>query len=74
MVTNVKHLTVETEDVGVYVNAHGEPWTTKITHHSIGGAPHFQALQPSASKSTEESAFVSYAALQPQTPTHNFEK
>lgn len=81
MVTNVKHLTVETEDVVVYVNAHGEPWTTKITHHNIGGAPHFQALPPSASKPTEEidltasaSPFVSYAALQPQIPTHNFEK
>lgn len=80
MVTNVKHLTVETEDVVVYVNAHGEPWTSKITHHNIGGTPHFQALPLSASKPTEEidltasaSAFESYAALQPQTPTHNFE-
>lgn len=64
----------------VYVNAHGEPWTSKITHHNIGGTPHFQALPLSASKPTEEidltasaSAFESYAALQPQTPTHNFE-
>lgn len=81
VVTNVKVLTVETEDVVVYVNADGEPWTTKITHHNIGGAPLFQALPPSASKPTEEieltastSPLASYAALQPQIPTHNFEK
>lgn len=81
MVTNIKYMTVETKDVVVYVDAHGESWTTKFIHHNIGGAPHIQALPPPASEPAEETdptasafQFASYAALQPQIPAPHFEK
>lgn len=81
MVTNVKYMTVETEDIVVYVNAHGEPWTTKVIHHDIGGTPHNQAPPPPASQQAKDtdttasaSPFASYAALQQYIPTTHFEK
>ena len=81
MVTNIKYMTVETEDIVVYVNAHGEPWTTKVIHHNIGETPHNQAPPPPASRPTKDtdhsasaSLFASYAALQEQIPTTHFEK
>lgn len=81
VVTNIKYMTVETEDIVVYVNAHGEPWTTKVIHHNIGGTPHNQALPPPASKAAKDtdppasaSLFASYATLQQQIPTTHFKK
>lgn len=65
----------------VYVNAHGEPWTTKAIHHNVGGSPHIQALPPPESKTfnetdptTSSSPFASYAALQPQIPNSHIDK
>lgn len=81
VVTNIKYVTVETEDVVVYVNAHGEPWTTKVIPHNIGATPHIQSLPPPASEPSEEtdsmpsaSPFVSYTALQPQISNPHFEE
>lgn len=81
VVTNIKHMTVQAEDVVVYVNAQGEPWTTKVIHLNIGAAPHIQALPPPASDLAEEtgstasaSAFASHATLQPQISTPHLEK
>lgn len=81
MVTNVKYMTVETEDIVVYVIAHGEPWTTKVIHHDIGGTPHNQAPPPPASQQAKDtdptasaSPFASYAALQQHIPSTHLEK
>lgn len=74
-------MTVETDDIVVYVNAHGEPWTTKVIHHDIGDTPHNQASPPPASQQARDtdptasaSPFASYGALQQYIPTTHFEK
>ena len=74
-------MTVETEDIVVYVIAHGEPWTTKVIHHDIGGTPHNQAPPPPASQQAKDtdptasaSPFASYAALQQHIPSTHLEK
>lgn len=81
MVTNIKYMTVETDDIVVYVNAHGEPWTTKVIHHEIGDTAHNQAPPTPASQQARDtdptapaSPFASYAALQQYIPTTHFEK